>query len=142
MSVVVLQHSIFEYSKRVFEGHLDKHPKYSFPETMQQALDDITDLRPSVYNIQIHHHGSESAVVVEGSNLLFCYQVLFRGQKVSIPASDVSRSSIQFNVLAIPSIPQSVSIAKEEVSFSNYFKSKPIWEKVDVLEKVTQTAYR
>ena len=130
---------MFKYHKRVFEGILDKCPKYSFPETLQHALDDLHDLRPSLCEIQIHHHGNESAVVVEGSNLWFCYQVLFRGQKMLIPAKNMSGSSICFNVDMVSCNPQSV--VKEDISVDSYFKSKPIRQKVDVVEKVSQSAH-
>ena len=129
---------MFEYSKRVFEGHLDKHPKYSLPETMKHALGDVDDLRPSLCEIKIHHHGSESAIVVEGSNLWFCYQVSFRGHKILILASKVSGSSIYFNVATVHC---NRSVAKEDISVDNYFKSKPIRQKVDVVEKVSQAAH-
>ena len=125
---------MLEYSKSIFEVHLDRNPKYLFPVTVPCALDDIDGLKPSVREVQIHHHSSESAVVVEGSNLWFCYQVSFRGQKMSIPASDLSGSSIHFTV---PSNPHSVSMyGKEIISLDNHFKAKPIRQEVEVFEKV------
>ena len=128
---------MFEYCKSVFEHHLDKLPKYSFPETTQHALDDLPDLKPAVHEIQIHHHGNESAIVIEGSNLWFCYGVSFRTQKLAIPASDVSGSSIQFNGV-VPSVSEVMTYKKEYVSLDNHFKSpsKPIRQKVDVFERV------
>ena len=125
-----------EYGKRLFENHLDRLPKYSFPETAQLALDDVHDLKPALSEIQIHHHGNESAIVVEGSNLWFCYGVSFRKQKLSIPASDVSGSSIQFNEVVVPSDSEVKVYKKEYVSLHNHFKAKPIRQEVDVFEKV------
>ena len=127
---------MFEICKSVFEHHLDKHPKYSFPETSHHALDGVQDLKPSLCEIQIHHHGNETAIVIEGSNLWFCYGVSFRKLKLPIPASDVSGSSIQFNGVVIPSDSEGMRCQKECVSLDNQFKSKPIRQDVEVFEKV------
>ena len=97
-----MQHSMFEYSQNIFKNHLDKHPKYSFTETIKHALGDLDDLKPSVCEVQIHHHGSESSMVMEGSNLWFCYQVSFRGKRLPISASCISGSSLQFNGVDVP----------------------------------------
>ena len=127
---------MFEYCKSIFERHLDKHPKYSFPETTHHALDDVQDLKPDLCAIQIHHHGNETAIVIEGSNLWFCYAVSFRKLKLPIPASDVSGSSIQFNGVIPSDSELGMSYRKEYVSLDNQFKSKPIRQEVEVFEKV------
>ena len=124
------------YSKSVFQHHLDKLPKYSFPQSIQHALGDVPDLLPDISGIQIHHHGSESAIVIEGSNLWFCYGVSFRGQKLPIPASDVSGSSIQFNEVIVATNTEFMTHREELISLENHFKSKALKQKVDVLEKV------
>ena len=128
---------MIEYSKGIFECHLDKHPKYLFPETACRALDDVADLKPSVNGILIHHHGSESAIVIEGINLWFCYQVSFRGEKMCVPASDVSGSSIQFNVGTCPSNSELRASDKELVSLESCFKAKHTKFEVEVFEKVS-----
>ena len=129
---------MLEYCKSVFEHHLDKFPKYSFPETTRHALDDVPDLKPVIDEIQIHHHGNETAIVIEGRNLWFCYGVSFRKQKLPIPAPDVSGSSIQFNGV-VPSESEVVTYKKEYVSLDNHFKSKPIQQEVEVFERVRLT---
>ena len=124
-----------EYSKDIFESYLDKHPKYVFPESKQHALGDLNNLRPFVEGIQIHHHGNQYAVIVEGSNLWFCYQISFRGQKLPIPASEMSGSAIQLiNMSGKIEVSSSV---RESVTLFNYFKSRPIRQDVKVHEKVS-----
>ena len=126
---------MLEYSKYIFEELLDKHPKYLFPETIKYALGDVDDLKPSVCEVQIHHHGNESAIVIEGSNLWFCHQVSFRGQKLPISASGISGSSLQFNGVDVPKKSE-MTTKKENVNLVNHFKSKPILQEVEVYERV------
>ena len=128
-----------EYSKTIFESYLDKTPKYTFPEVKQQALGDVDDSKPAIYEVQIHHHGNESAVVMEGSNLWFCYQLSFRGLKLSVPASDISGSSIQFNGVKVPTESMDIPSGKEIVNLFSHFKSKVIRQKVEVHERVSFT---
>ena len=130
-----------EYSKSIFENYLDKSPKYSFPEVTRHALGDVDDSKPSIHEVQIHHHGNESAVVMEGSNLWFCYQLSFRGLKLPVPASDISGSSIQFNGVKIPTDSTAVlSSGKEIVNLFSHFKSKPVRQEVEVHERVRYCA--
>ena len=133
---------MLEYSKSIFESYLDKSPKYSFPEVIRHALGDVDDSKPSVCEVQIHHHGNESAVVMEGSNLWFCYQLSFRGLKLSVPASDISGSSIQFNGVQIPIESTAIlSSGKEVVNLFSHFKSKVIRQEAEVHERVRYCAY-
>ena len=125
---------MLEYSKDIFECYLDKQPKYPFPVSKQHALGDLNNLRPSIEGIQIHHHGNQCAVVVEGSNLWFCYQISFRGQKLPIPASEISGSAIQ--LINMSGQRESLSSGRERVTLFNYFKSKSNYQDVEVHEKV------
>ena len=129
---------MLEYSNSIFENYLDKSPKYSFPNHgLRHALGDVEDSKPSIYEVQIHHHGNESAVVMEGSNLWFCYQLSFRRLKLSVPASDISGSSIQFNGVNVPTESTAVlSSGKEIVNLLSHFKSKAIRQEVEVHERV------
>jgi hypothetical protein len=132
-----MQHTMLVYSSCVFENYLDKSPKYSFPDVLQHALGDVDDSKPSIYEVQIHHHGKESAVVMEGSNLWFCYQLSFRGLKLPVPASDISGSSIQFNGVKVPTeSTAAISSGKEIVNLLSHFKSKVIHQEVEVHERV------
>ena len=121
------------YSKNIFDAHLDKPPKYTFPESPKHAIDDVNDLRPCVSEILIHHHGNQSAIVLEGKNLWFCYQISFREHKIKVAASDVSDTSIQFNI-AYESPSQKCN--KETVALHNFFSSKPAKIEAGVSEKV------
>ena len=93
-----LQHSMAVYSKKLFISFLDKDPKYSIPSAPKYAPGEISDLKPSIDSVELHHLGSETNIVVEGSNLWFCYQVSIGAQSVKTTARDISGSSIQFNV--------------------------------------------
>ena len=134
-----MQHTMPRYSKSLFERYLDKPPKYSFPEFLPHTLGDVDDSKPSIYEVQIHHHGTESAVVMEGTNLWFCYQLSFRGLKLSVPASDISGSSIQFNGIKVPTESAStLSLRKETVNLFSHFKSKFVRQEVEVHERVSK----
>ena len=86
------------YSKKLFISFLDKDPKYNIPSAPKYAPGEISDLKPSTDSVELHHLGSETNIVLEGSNLWFCYQVSISAQSVKMPARDISGSSIQFNV--------------------------------------------
>ena len=75
-------------------------------------------------------------MVVEGRNLWFCYQISFRGQKLPIPASEISGSAIQLINMSTSGKTEMLSSDREYVTLSNYFKSKPIRQAVEVHEKV------
>ena len=129
------QHSVSLYSKNIFDAHLDKPPKYTFPETPKHAIGDVNDLRPCVSEILIHYHGNESAIVLEGENLWFCYQISFRGHKVPVAAADVSDTSIQFKNALYES--PSRKCNKETITLHNFFSSKPTKIEARVSEKVS-----
>ena len=121
------------YSKNIFDAHLDKQPTYTFPESPKHAIGDVNNLRPCVSEILIHHHGNQSAIVLEGKNLWFCHQISFRDHKIKVAASDVSDTSIQFNI-AYASTLQTCN--EETVTLHNFFSSKPTKIVAKVSEKV------
>ena len=86
------------YSKKLFISFLDKDPKYCIPSAPKYAPGEINDLKPSIDSVELHHLGSETNIVLEGSNLWFCYRVSISAQSVKTTARDISGSSIQFNV--------------------------------------------
>ena len=123
---------ISKYTESIFDAYLDKPPKYVFPESPKCALGDVDGLKPSVSEVHIHHHGKQSAIVLEGNNLWFCYQISFRSHIMTVTAADVSNTAIQFN-----STHESNSQKdKEVVALISYFSSKPIKMKPQVNEKV------
>ena len=128
-----------KFSDDIFVGYLDKDPKYSIPKCMESVLGDVEDIKPEIHGVQIHHHGNQSAIVIEGGNLWFCYQVSFRGHKVLIPASDITGSSIRFNLARLKESNQ--ELEEESVALHNYFKSRPFRQVVKVHEKVCQQCF-
>ena len=130
------------YCKNIFDAHLDKPPKYTFPESPKHAIGDVDDLKPCVNEILIHHHGNQSAIVLEGKNLWFCHQISFREHKMKVAASDISDTSIQFNVAYIKSGSEpALKCYKEFVTLYNHFSSKPIKIETNVSEKVYYASY-
>ena len=55
-------------------------------------------LKPCISSVELHSHGNELAIVAEGNNLWFCYQISIGGHTIQTPAHDLSGTSIQFNV--------------------------------------------
>ena len=129
-----------EYSRTIFNSYLDKEPKFSFPPAPKHAPSELQNLIPSVKEVHIHHHGGQTAIVVEGSNLWFCRELSLLGHRQKVPAHDVCGSSIQFNVDSgkEPEKGQRHEQAhfKEVVTVYSQFSSKPNKQEVDVHKKV------
>ena len=118
-------------------GHLDKPPKYEFPPAPKHAPGDVDGLKPSIDEIHIHHHGNETATVLEGSNLWFCHQVSFCGHTVPTRFQEISGSSIQLNIPRESQEKSKVNESKGKVSLHTHFSSKPIkFNEVPLFEKV------
>ena len=124
------------YCQKIFRSFLEKPPEFTPPSTAKQSLPELTMLKPSVTSVELHSHGNELAVVVEGSNLWFCYQVSVGGHTVQTPAHDLSGTSIQFN---IPREESKVKVKEGKVMavvYSNFSK-KSLSEEVPALQKVS-----
>ena len=93
-------------------------------------------LKPTVTSVELHSHGNELAIVVEGSNLWFCYQISIGGHTVQTPAHDLSGTSIQLN---IPMEESKVKVEKGEVMavLCSHFSKKPLSREVPALQKVS-----
>ena len=98
MLFIHMQHCSAEYSKAIFDSHLDKEPGYSSPPALKHAPQEIENLLPSVSEVHIHHHGDQTAIAIEGTNLWFCREVSLLGHKQNIPPSITSGSSIHINI--------------------------------------------
>ena len=96
--LIYTQHCSAEYSKTIFDSHLDKEPRYFIPPAPKHAPQEIKNLLPSVSEVHVHHHGDQTAIAVEGTNLWFCHEVSLLGQKQNIPPSITSGSSIHINI--------------------------------------------
>ena len=124
-----------EYCQKIFRSFLEKFPEYIPPTLAKQLPTEFTLLKPTVTSVELHSHDNELAVVVEGSNLWFCYQISVGGHTVQTPAHDLSGTSIQFNIQREES---KVKVEKEEVTavLYSHFSKKPLSKAVPALQKV------
>ena len=124
-----------EYCQKIFRSFLEKSPEYIPPSPAKQSLPELTMLKPTVTSVELHSHGNELAIVVEGSNLWFCYQVSVGGHTVQTPAHDLSGTSIQFN---IPMEENKVKVeeGKVMVVLYSHFSKKPFNKEVPTIQKV------
>ena len=123
------------YAKKVFRAFLEKSTTreavYKIPSSPKYVPLELSDLKPSLMSVQLHRHGNELAVVVEGSNLWFSYQIALQGMsRVPIPGSKSSGCEIQFNIKGDDSIALEDGKVKEvRVTLHSYFSKTT---KVDV----------
>ena len=126
-----------QYCQKIFRSYLEKCPGYIFPHSPKQAPTELTMLKPSVTSVEIHSHGNELAVVVEGSNLWFCYQISVDGHTVQTPAHDLSGTSIQFNIQREESKVK-VEEGKVMVVLYSHFSKRPFDKEVPALQRVSK----
>jgi len=95
-------------------------------------------LKPFITSVELHSHSNQLAVVAEGSNLWFCYQISIGGHTLQTPAHDLSGTSVQFNIQREES---KIKVVEEKVDVVVYshFSKKPISNVVSVLRKVSGT---
>ena len=127
-----------EYCQKIFRSFLEKFPEYIPPSLAKQFPTELTMLKPSVTSVELHSHDNELAVVVEGTNLWFCYQISIGGHTVQTPAHDLSGTSIQFNIQREESKVE-VEEGKVMVVLYSLFSKKPLSEEVPALQKVSVT---
>ena len=94
-------------------------------------------LKPSVTSVELHSHGNELAVVVEGSNLWICYQISVGGHTVQTPAHDLSGTSIQFNIQREDSKVK-VEEGKVMAVLYSHFSKRPFNKEVSALQRVSK----
>ena len=96
-------------------------------------------LKPSITSVQLHSHGNELAIVAEGSNLWFCYQISIGGHTIQTPAHDLNGTSIQFNVQREES---KIEVVDEKIIVVVYsrFSKKSLSNSVPVLRKVSRSS--
>ena len=125
------------YAQKIFHGFLKKPPEYAPPLSLKGALPELDDLKPTLSSVELHRHGNELAVVVEGSNLWFSYQIsLHDTQKISIPGTESNGTSIQYNLHGDQEDKVEVESGKVKVCLSSQFSSKPVRQHVSVHRKV------
>ncbi len=132
---LALQHTMLEasgYCWKLYHGHLEKAPKYKLPPLSKHPPGPVSQLKPSIEGVELRHHGSETAVALEGKNLWFCYQLSVGGHSEKTPPQDLSGTSIQFN------IPKGKSSTTDggsvRVTTHSHF-TKPVKQEVVVSEK-------
>ena len=139
-----MQHRMAAYTKKVFRAFLQKsmttESAYKIPSPPKYVPPELFDLKPSLTSVQLHHHGNELAVVVEGSNLWFSHQIALQGMpRVPIPGRKTSGCEIQLNITGDDSIALEDGMVKEvRVILHSYFSKAtkvdvPLKHKVDNL---------
>ena len=83
--------------------------------------------------VNISHHGNETAVVLEGEDLWFCYETTVGEHHQLLPARETTASSIQFN---IPRKAITVEHGKVKVLLKSLF-NKPYNEYITAHIEVT-----
>ncbi len=136
-----VQHSMETYCEKLFRGYLDKAPVYRVQS--QEKAPASLNMKPTVSGVTIHEHGSEHgsevALVVEGTDFWFCYRLSIRGESIATPASKISGTSIKLNFDKEIKPTLSALSDNEEVSLKvfNHFMKSPVSVIVNVLKKVS-----
>ena len=125
-----------EYCQKIFRSFLVKCPEYTPPSRPKQSPVELTMLKPTITSVELHSHSNQLAVVVEGSNLWFCYQISIDSHTIQTPAHDLTGTSIQFNIQREES---KIKVVEEKVGVSVYshFSKKPLSGSVPVFRKVS-----
>lgn len=90
-----------EYQNKILKAFLLKDPdKFSLPPPQTDKFKGVSQLKPNVTGVEVHIFPNEHAVVLEGENLSFCYEVQLGEDsnvlKIKCP-DHVSTRMIQFN---------------------------------------------
>ena len=126
------------YSQKVSWSYLEKPPSYATPPPPKLSLGKLDILEPSVSTVELHHHGDELAVTVEGNNLWFCYKTSVGGHPQDIPAHKVyTGNSIQFNIPTKDSSGITMENEKVKVTLHSHFHGKLKTDEVSVHQKVS-----
>ena len=134
---VFTQHSVEIYCEKLFRGYLDKAPEYRIPSERKAPAS--LNMTPTVSGVTIHEHGSEVALVVEGTNFWFCHRLSIRGESIATPASKISGTSIKLNFDKESKPTLSALSDNEEVSLKvfNHFMKSPVTVNVKIIKKVS-----
>ena len=122
----LLQHSMGVYCEKLFRGYLDKSPEYRIPPPGNVPTP-IDEIRPVVSGITIHKHGTELALVMEGSNFWFCNRLSICRESIDTPASQITGSSIKLNFDKVNKRSLSLLTNEQEivVKVYNHFLKSP-----------------
>ncbi len=125
------------YCEKLFRGYLDKTPEYRIPSAGKAPAP--LNMRPTVSGVTIHEHGSEVALVVEGTHFWFCHRLSIGRESIATPASKISGTSIKLNFDKKSKPTLSALSENEEVSLkvSNHFMKSTVTVNVKVVKKVS-----
>ena len=130
------------YAQKLFHAFLKTPPEYAPPPSPKGALPELDDLKPTLSSVELHRHGNELAVAVEGSNLWFSYQIsLHDTQKISIPGEESNGTSIQYNIHGDQEDKIEVDSGEVKVFLQTHFSSKVVRQHVLVHKKVIFIIY-
>ena len=125
------------YIQKIFKAFLEKQPKYELPTSPSGALCELDDLKPILSSVELHRHGNELAVVVEGSNLWFSYQItLHDTQKIAIHGHEANGTAIKYHLKGDHESKVVVANEKVKVYMFTHFSSKMVKQNVSVHKKV------
>ena len=125
------------YAQKLFHGFLKRAPEYILPPSPKGALPELDDLKPTLSSVELHRHGNELAVVVEGSNLWFSYQIsLHDTQRIQILGEDSSGTSIHYNIPGDQEDKVKMDSRMVKVFLQTHFSSMPVKQLVSVHRKV------
>ena len=126
------------YTQKIFRAFLEKQPKYELPTSPNGALCELDDLKPILSSVELHCHGNELAVVVEGSNLWFSYQItLHDTQKIDIKGDEANGTAIKYHLKGDHENKVVVVDEKVKVFLLTHFSSKAVRQNVSVHKKVS-----
>ena len=99
----------------------------------------IDEIRPVISGITIHEHGTELALVLEGSNFWFCNRLFICGESIDTPASKISGTSIKlnFNNVNKPSLNLLSNEQEIVIKIYNHFLKSPSSVKLRIHKKVS-----
>ena len=125
------------YSQKVYRGYIERPPyKYMVP-LLSKTPTPLKNLQPSTSDhIQVDRHGSELAIVLEGSNLWFCHKVTIGSLVIKITASLCNGNCVHYNMDKWDSnIGHLKDGEKVSITLHNHF-SRPSTFKVIINKKV------
>ena len=132
------QHKMSTYTQKIFKAFLEKQPKYELPTNPSGALHELDDLKPILSSVELHRHGNELAVVVEGSNLWFSYQIaLHDTQKIDIHGHEANGTAIKYHLNGDHESKVVVVNENVKVYLLTHFSSKAVRQNVSVHKKVS-----
>ena len=106
--------------------------------SLQRSLPPVSSLSPALTKIELHNHGTEFVLTVEGSNLSFCNELCICGEKFRI-SHHISGKSIEVNFKvashALRSLKngQKVEVGVQTLFTSCVVKNVPFFTKVSFL---------